>query len=376
MQLTRDAFVATVLMLLGIGLLMVLSASITSRPSASDQIYLSRHLVFLALAVAGGVTAAAMPPTFWKRIAPLAFLVTFGLLAIVLIPGVGTEVNGARRWLRYGPASLQPSELAKVTLPLFLCWVIDRRRNKFGQIVVAAPPLIPIALTVFLVLQEPDLGTSVFLCLISMICLFIAEWPLWQFVLAGGFAVPFAAGMVALKPYQLERINGFLASWSAFDQAPYQIQQSLTTLGVGGGSGVGLGRGVQKLSFLPEANTDFVFAVIGEELGIIGTLGLIALWTAFFLLGLKLLTRVQRRTFASAAAITLLTQLVLQAAINACVVTALLPPKGIPHPLVSYGGSSLVMSVLAIGIIVSLSRDDSTFALPSVEEVDDTLNRQ
>lgn len=359
-------------MLLGIGLLMVLSASITSRPSASDQIYLTRHLVFLTVAIAGGVAAAAMPPAFWKRVAPWAFLVTLGLLAAVLIPGVGTEVNGARRWLRYGAASLQPSELAKVTLPLFLCWLIDRRRGRFGQIEVAAPPLIPIALTVFLVLQEPDLGTSVFLCLISMICLFVAEWPLWQFVLAGGFAVPFAAGMVALKPYQMERINGFLASWSDFDQAPYQIQQSLTTLGVGGVSGVGLGRGVQKLSFLPEANTDFVFAVIGEELGIIGTLGLIALWIAFFMLGLRLLMGLERRTFASVAAITLLTELVLQAAMNACVVSALLPPKGIPHPLVSYGGSSLVMSVVAIGTILSLSRDNSAFALSPVEEVEDT----
>ncbi len=374
MQLTRDAFVATVLMLLGIGLLMVLSASITSRPSTSDEIHLTRHLVFLTIAITAGVTAALLPPTFWRRIAPWAFLATLALLAVVLIPGVGTEVNGARRWLRYGPASLQPSEIAKVTLPLFLCWVIDRRRGTFGQIEVAAPPLIPIALAVFLVLQEPDLGTSVFLCLTSMICLFVAEWPLWQFVLAGGFAVPFAAGVVALKPYQRERINGFLAAWSELEEAPYQIQQSLTTLGVGGSTGVGLGRGAQKLSFLPEANTDFVFAVIGEELGIVGTLGLIALWIAFFLLGLRLLTRLSRRTFAFAAATTLLTQLVLQAAINACVVTSLLPPKGIPHPLVSYGGSSLVMSVLAIGIILSLSRDTSEFALPPPGRVDDTLD--
>ncbi len=372
MQLTRDAFVATVLMLLGVGLLMVLSASITSRPSTSDQVYLSRHLVFLAFAITTGLGAALSPPLFWKRIAPWAFLATLVLLAIVLIPGIGTEVNGARRWLRYGPASLQPSELAKVTLPLFLCWVIDRRRGKFGQIEVAAPPLIPIALTVFLVLQEPDLGTSVFLCLISMICLFVAEWPLWQFVLAGGFAVPFAAGVVALKPYQMERIKGFLAAWSEFDEAPYQIQQSLTTLGVGGGTGVGLGRGAQKLSFLPEANTDFVFAVIGEELGIIGTFGLMTLWIALFLLGLRLLSRLSRYTFACTLSTTLLTQLVLQAVINACVVTALLPPKGIPHPLVSYGGSSLVMSVLAIGMILSLSRDTSAFALPPSVEVDDT----
>ncbi len=357
MRLTRDAFILTILMLLGVGLMMVLSASITSRPSENEQIYLSRHLLFLGIAVVAGGIAALLPPRFWQEAAPWAFAGTLALLVMVLVPGVGTEVNGARRWLRFGPFSLQPSELAKVTLPLFLCWSIGRRRDRFGRIAVATPPLIPIVLTVFLVLQEPDLGTSVFLCLISMICLFVAGWPLWQFVLAGGLVVPLAAGLVALKPYQRDRIEGFLAAWRDFDQAPYQIQQSLTTLGVGGGAGVGLGRGWQKLSFLPEANTDFVFAVIGEELGLIGTLGVITLWVALFLIGLQLLTRLPQQTFAYAASITLLTQLVLQAAINACVVTALLPPKGIPHPLISYGGSSLLMSLVALGVILSLSRN-------------------
>ncbi|MGE0376364.1 MAG: FtsW/RodA/SpoVE family cell cycle protein, partial [Planctomycetaceae bacterium] len=270
MQSSRNAFIVSVLMLVSIGLMMVMSASITSRPSANEQVYVSRHLVFLALAMTAATVAASMPGRFWLQSAPWAFAITILLLILVLAPGVGTEVNGAKRWLRYGPLSLQPSEIAKVTLPLYLCWVIERRRDRFGQIAVATPPLIPIALTVFLVLQEPDLGTSVFLCLTSMICLFVAGWPLRQFVLAGGLAVPFAAGIVALKPYQRERIEGFLAAWRNFDDAPYQMQQSLTTLGVGGIAGVGIGRGWQKLSFLPEANTDFVLAVIGEELGLIG----------------------------------------------------------------------------------------------------------
>jgi cell division protein FtsW len=244
-----------------------------------------------------------------------------------------------------------------------LCWVIDRRRDHFGRIAVATPPLIPIALTSFLVLQEPDLGTAVFLCVTSMVCLFVAGWPLWQFVLAGGCVLPLAAGVVALKPYQRERIEGFLSAWRNFDAAPYQIQQSLMTVGVGGDGGAGLGRGTQKLSFLPEANTDFVFAVIAEELGLIGTLGVISLWIAVFLFGLQLLSRLPRSSFAFALGVTLLTQLVLQAAVNACVVTALLPPKGIPHPLISCGGSSLVMSVVAVGMILGLSRDAEPVAL-------------
>lgn len=357
MRYTRDALIVAVLMLLCIGMMMVLSASLTSRPSQKEQVYLTRHLVFLAVGLTAGGIAAALPARFWLRAAPWAFAATLVLLMLVLIPGVGTEVNGARRWLRFGPASFQPSELAKVTLPLYLSWIIERRRDTFGRIAVATPPLIPIALTVFLVFQEPDLGTSVFLCLTSLICLFVAGWPLWQFLLAGGLVLPLAAGVVALRPYQWARIEGFLAGWRNFDQAPYQVQQSLATLGVGGLTGTGLGRGWQKLSFLPEANTDFVFAVIGEELGLVGTLGVVALWIAMFLLGMRLLTQLPRRSFAFTAGVTLLTQLVLQAAINASVVTALLPPKGIPHPLISYGGSSLLVSLLAVGIIFSLSRE-------------------
>jgi cell division protein FtsW len=159
-----------------------------------------------------------------------------------------------------------------------------------------------------------------------------------------------------LRPYQLQRITGFVAAWRDVDEAPYQVRQSLITLGVGGTDGVGLGKGWQKLSFLPEANTDFVVAVLGEELGLVGTLGLIALWVGLFLTGLRMLAALPHRSFEYAAGVTLLTQLVLQAALNVAVVTAMVPPKGIAHPLISYGGSSLVASILTLGIITSLAR--------------------
>jgi cell division protein FtsW len=161
-----------------------------------------------------------------------------------------------------------------------------------------------------------------------------------------------------MKPYQQRRIAGFLESWANFDDAPYQLKQSLVTLGAGGLHGVGLGRGWQKLSFLPEANTDFVFAVIGEELGLIGTLSLIALWCGLYLSGLRMLNHLDRSRFAYLASFTLLTQLTGQAMLNIAVVTAMVPPKGISHPLISAGGSNLVVSLLAIGIVLSLSRND------------------
>jgi cell division protein FtsW len=216
--------------------------------------------------------------------------------------------------------------------------------------------VLPIGLVMLLVAQEPDLGTALFVGLGAAIALFAGGWPARNFVLAAGLAVPAAGGLIAMRPYQMERITGFIAAWRDFDLAPYQVQQSLTTLGVGGVNGVGLGSGWQKLSFLPEANTDFVFAVLGEELGLIGTLGLAGLWAALYVTGLRLLAPLDRRSFAYVAGFTLLTQLVLQAAVNIAVVTALLPPKGIAHPLVSYGGSSLMVSVTTLGIIISLAR--------------------
>ena len=272
-----------------------------------------------------------------------------------------------QRWIRFLGISAQPSELAKIAIPLMMCWIVDRNRHRLtGWIPGTLPFLFPILLSVPLVLIEPDLGTAVFLLGGAVLVLFAGGWPLRNFLVGIVLAVPAALGALAMKPYQRQRIAGFLQSWANFDDAPYQLKQSLVTMGAGGFSGVGLGRGWQKLSFLPEANTDFVFAVIGEELGLIGTLGLIALWCGLYLTGLRMLNHLDHRRFTFLAGFTLLTQLTAQAMLNIAVVTAMVPPKGISHPLISAGGSSLVVSLLAIGIVISLSRgtdDEQTQAV-------------
>jgi len=343
--------------LLGFGILMVHSASITSWPTTFEQVYLSRHVSFLAVGLLVGATAAFMPGRFWFRLAPFLFMICVCLLVLVLIPGVGTKVNGAQRWLRVGSYSFQPSELAKISLPLFLCYLMrNRRENLHHWFRGTVPLVVPIAIMIPLVMLQPDLGTSIFLVAIGGMALFLSGWPIRNFVLAVVCVVPALVSLVAMKPYQMRRITGFLAAWSDFDQAPYQLKQSLVTLGAGGVSGVGLGRGWQKLSFLPEANTDFVFAVVGEELGLVGTMSLIALWMAIYISGLKVLAHLNKRSFAYVVSFTLLTQIVLQAALNVAVVTGMVPPKGISHPFVSYGGSNLVVTLLALGIILSLSR--------------------
>jgi len=196
------------------------------------------------------------------------------------------------------------------------------------------------------------------------VLLFVSGWPLRNFLLGGALVVPAVAFIISQKPYQQERIRGFVMTWVDWEQAPYQVRQSLLALGVGGTQGTGIGKGWQKLSFLPESNTDFVFAVAGEELGLPATLGVMLTWLLIYLCGLGLLKPLEPKSFPFLAGVTLLTQIVMQAALNVAVVTAMVPPKGISHPLISYGGSNLVMSLIGLGIVISLTRTGNRAGLP------------
>lgn len=353
-------FLSLSTVLIGFGVLMVHSASVTSWPTEFEQVYLTRHIRFLVIALVAASIAGMMPARFWIKMAPWMFLGTILLLGAVLVPGVGTKVNGAQRWLRLGGFSMQPSELAKITLPLFLARLAVNRRENLRRIFRGTVPFaFPVASTVVLVVLEPDLGTTLFLAGSSALVLFLAGWPVRNFVLGIGASASGIVFLVTAYSYRLRRITDFVSVWTDFSNSDaWQLKQSLITLGSGGFWGVGLGRGHQKLSFLPESNTDFVFAVAGEELGLAGTIGLVALWCGVFWAGLQLFRRFRPDCFCTVVALTLLTQLVGQALLNTAVVTALVPTTGIPHPLVSYGGSSLVVSVVSLGIIVSLSRAD------------------
>jgi cell division protein FtsW len=244
-----------------------------------------------------------------------------------------------------------------------LCWILDRNRSRLNHLVLGTIPFaIPTVVAVSLVLIEPDLGTALFLLGGATLVLLAGGWPLRNFVLGAAAAVPACFSILVMKPYQRQRVVGFFETWADFEAAPYQLQQSLVSMGSGGLLGVGLGRGWQKLSFLPEANTDFVFAVIGEELGLLGTLGLLALWCGLYLNGLRMLNRLDPGGFSFVAGFVLLTQVVGQALLNVAVVTAMVPPKGISHPLISAGGSNLIVSLVSLGIVYSLTRDTASEA--------------
>ncbi len=363
MDLPRKVFLALVGVLLGLGLLMVYSSSITSRPTEFEWVHLRRHLAAAAVGIALATVAFTRSEKFWRMTAPVWFGLTVLLLIAVLIPGLGTKVKGAHRWIRIAGVSVQPSEIAKIVVPMMTCWLLSRSvrdepRNWRQLLWVLSPMFIAAPL----VLIEPDLGTAAFIVLGTVVALWVSGWPLRHFAAGLLLVFPMGLGFLFLKPYQQRRIVGFLETWSDLDAAPYQIRQSLVSLGAGGLWGEGLGKGFQKLSFLPEANTDFVFAVMGEELGLVGTLGLLAVWSGLYLSGVRLLSALDFRSFAFRTGFTLLTMFVVQALMNVAVVTAMVPPKGISHPLLSAGGSNLVGSLLLLGIVGSLLRSPSSNA--------------
>jgi cell division protein FtsW len=324
--------------------------------------------MFLAAGVCFAVMASRYPADFWRKAAVPIALCTGVLLAAVLVPGIGSRINGAQRWFRYATVSVQPSELAKLATILFLGWAIERQGDKIREFWRGWAPLvvIPIGFAA-LVLVEPDFGTAVFLLSIAAMMLFLAGVPMLHMGVIVGTIVPLFAVLVISQPYRMKRMFEFVNGWSDPNVAPYQVRQSLVALGVGNVWGSGLGQGWQKLGFLPEANTDFVFAVIGEELGLAGTLAVLALWVVFLICGVRIALRQRDDRFVYLTSLGLVCQSVFQATVNIGVVTGTLPPKGISLPFLSAGGSNLVVSLVSVGVLMGLTREEHVSSEVSVQ---------
>jgi cell division protein FtsW len=368
---TGHLLAGLVAVLLCLGVQMVLSASLTSRPGDRESVFLGRHLTWLLVSVVAAWLTSRMTSTQLRSLAYPAFWLLFCLLILVLVPGVGARINGAQRWLRIAGFSLQPSELGRLILPMVATRQILKLQQQQTMGISSIPRiLLPLALVLPLVAVEPDLGATVFLALGYLLALFFGGWPFRCFFLCGAALLPCTGLLLLLKPYQLRRISGFLETWQDISTAPWQVRQSLYALGAGGLQGTGVGGGWQKLSYLPEANTDFVFAVIGEELGLLGTLTVCMLWIFVYLSGRTVLKSEAEDSFRWVLGTTLLTQLVLQAMANIAVVTALVPPKGVPHPFISYGGTNLLVSLVAIGLILGPGRHSQGHAQNTVSQTD------
>ena len=355
-------FVLTGLTLALLGLLMVASSSIevASDRHGSPFSFAIKHGIFLVIALGAGAITFMVPTKWWYRSATLFLVFSLVLLALVLIPGIGLEVKGARRWLDLGVINLQPSEVAKFTMMLYLAAYLVRRLEEVRtQFMGFLKPMAVVGLIAALLLAEPDFGTLMLIVLAVMGVLLLAGAPFNQYLMIGAAVVVGLAALAIIEPYRIQRFNVLLDPWDDRLGAGYQITQALLAFGRGGWFGLGLGNSVQKLFYLPEAHTDFVFAILAEELGLIGALSTLGLMSILVWRGLLIGRRAERdgRHFAAYLCYGLVLIIGLQMLVNLAVNVGIAPTTGLTLPLMSYGGSYLVVTMASLGVIARISAD-------------------
>jgi cell division protein FtsW len=357
-QLESTLLVLTTLGLVAFGLVMVYSA--TSAPAAlgdSDPgYYLKRQSVYAVLGIALLVAVSRTSFRGLRYFAPALVTASLALLLVVLV--VGDSVNGARRWLTFGPAVFQPSELAKLALCVWAAAYLSRRPvpQTLGEL--ARPFGLLAGIFCALLLAEPDLGTSITILVMLAGVLIVAGTPLRVLAGAASIAAVAALAAIMIEPYRRERLLSFLDPWSDADGAGFQTVQALIGLGSGGILGRGLGESIVKVFYLPEAHTDMIFAIVGEELGLVGTLAVVGAFVLFAYAGFRVAVACTD-PFGKLLAAGLTTLVCGQALINLAAVLGLAPLTGIPLPFVSAGGSSLVIALTAVGILLNIAGDNA-----------------
>jgi len=351
-----------VIALLSLGLVMVYSASIATAEAAKSTgyqqgYYLMRHGLYIFLGLLAGALVFQIPSNTWQKFSPYLFMVGVLLLILVLIPGVGREVNGSRRWLSLLVFNLQPSELMKLFAVLYAADYTVRKgivKNSFSK---AFMPMFIVMLVVgVLLLSEPDMGAFVVICAIAMSTLWLGGYKLKVFA-ALLFALPVAfTGLIIFSPYRLQRVTSFMDPWADPYGKGYQLSHALIAFGRGEWSGVGLGASIEKLFYLPEAHTDFLLAVIAEELGFIGVSAVILLfaWLIIRAFAIGRQAVMLDRLFSALVAQGIAAWLGIQAMINIGVNMGVLPTKGLTLPLMSYGGSGVVVNCVAIAMLLRI----------------------
>lgn len=343
--------------LMGVGLVIVASASMPEgiALSADPFRFLKRHLLYLLLCLGGLCAILCIPMRHWyEQQTLLLVLAFFGLLAVLV---VGTEVNGSHRWLRLGPLNMQPSEFAKLAIVLFLASYLVRRQEEVVDTIKGfIKPLLILFVFALLLMLQPDLGSTVVIVVVMMGMLFIANAKMISFISIAVSLMTVMVVLIVTSPYRMARVFGFLDPWADPFGRSYQLTQSLMAFGRGGWLGQGLGNSVQKLEYLPEAHTDFIMAILAEELGFIGVstviiLEFILVYKAFSI-GKKALQ--QSQVFSGYVAIGIAIWFAFQTAVNVGAASGVAPTKGLTLPLVSYGGSSLITIALAVGLLVRI----------------------
>jgi len=369
-ELQIDFVLLTIVLALLLGGIVILasaSISISDNATNSPFFYVQRQLIAVAIGGAAGFVCLFVPMQVWRSLGLLLLFVGLALLVVVLLPGVGHEVNGSTRWLRLGVMNLQVSEPARLCFLIYLAgYLVRQNKSLRGEFTGFLRPMIVLTVACVLLLAEPDFGAAVVLLATALVMMFVAGARIRDFALFFMLAVLAMAALVLAAPYRMKRVTGFLDPWADPFDSGFQLTQSLIAIGRGEWFGVGLGDSVQKLFYLPEAHTDFVFAVYAEEFGLLGSLVLIALFLALLWRVFRLAMRAAdaERFFEAYVAIGLGTWLGIQAFINIGVNMGLLPTKGLTLPLISYGRSSLIITMICISLLLRIHHELAVDATP------------
>lgn len=358
---------ATALLFGGIVILASASISISDKVVGEPFFYVQRQLVAAAIGTVAGFVCLLVPMQFWRNVGPLMLLLAFALLVIVLIPGFGHTVNGSTRWLRIGVMNLQVSEPARLCLIIYVAGYLVRRNRSLRESMTGfLRPMLLLGIACALLLEEPDYGAATVLIATVLAMLFVAGARLRDFFVFAGITVLALAALAITSPYRMQRLTAFLDPWADPYQTGFQLTQSLIAIGRGEWFGVGLGDGVQKLFYLPEAHTDFVFAVFAEEFGLLGAAVMVALFFALVWRIFRIAARAadSDRLFEAYLSVGIGTWIGLQAFINIGVNMGLLPTKGLTLPLVSYGRSSLIVMLVGLAILLRIHHELVTDARP------------
>ena len=344
-----------VLFLVGIGMVMVYSASsaLALKKFGSSYFFLKKQAVFALMGLIALVAARHFPYRLWRKLAYPAVAVAFGLLLAVLI-GWGHTAGGATRWLRVAGFTFQPSELARIALIIYLAYSMSKKNERLQEFAIGfLPHLIVLAMLLVPMILQPDFGSVIILTLLTGIMMFAGGVPLRHLLLSGLVLLPVGVYLLVSAEYRIRRLMSFIDPWEYATAEGYQTIHSLMAFGSGGLWGTGIGKSLQKLFYLPEPHTDFIFSVIGEEFGLLGVTLTVALYSLIIWRGIAIARQTQD-LFGALLSFGLTTALALQVCINMGVALGLLPTKGLTLPFLSYGGTSLVLNMAAIGILMNI----------------------
>ncbi len=355
------------ILLLTVGLIMVYSASIAyagkDSGSGNQYYYLIRHVLAITLGLVASVLAFNMPTSFWQKNANKIIVGVIILLVAVLIPHVGRVVNGSRRWLPLGLLNLQPSELAKLGMAIYMANYFCGKTLSLKKFRSDVVPVVMTLLSVcVLLLAEPDMGSTTVVFLIALTILYLSDLDVRIIIGTVAFGVVAFVALVIFEPYRMKRVVGFLNPWEDALGKGYQLSHSLLAFGHGGWFGVGLGNSIEKLYYLPEAHTDFIMAIIGEEFGVVGVITILILFWVIFYRGFTVVAgdtkRLPNRKFQGLLAQGISVWFFAQAIVNIGVAIGMLPTKGLTLPFVSFGGSSVLVNCIALAILLKIDYEN------------------